>query len=117
LIPDFGQDARFEAARKGQGSMATKLAVANGDDRPERRQSGNFLSKFFDGVVGQWKTFTEFLGDVRAEMRKVVTPSRKEVESTTFVVIVAVGIFGLFFFVVDSIFSQAMEALYHKLGG
>jgi hypothetical protein len=85
LIPDFGQDARFEAARKGQGSMATKLAVANGDDRPERRQSGNFLSKFFDGVVGQWKTFTEFLGDVRAEMRKVVTPSRKEVESTTFV--------------------------------
>jgi len=54
---------------------------------------------------------------VRAEMRKVVTPSRKEVESTTFVVIVAVGIFGLFFFVVDSIFSQAMEALYHKLGG
>ena len=53
------------------------------------------------GVVGQWNEFTGFLSDVRAEMRKVVTPSRKEVESTTTVVIIAVFIFGLFFFVVD----------------
>jgi preprotein translocase subunit SecE len=33
------------------------------------------------------------------------------------VVIIAVFIFGLYFFVVDSICSRAMEALYHKLGG
>jgi len=57
------------------------------------------------------------LGDVRAEMRKVVTPSWKEVKSTTTVVIIAVFIFGLYFFVVDSICSRVMEALYKKLGG
>ena len=56
-------------------------------------------------MVGQWKEFTQFLSDVRAEMRKVVTPSRKEVKATTTVVIIAVFIFGLFFFVVDSIFQ------------
>jgi preprotein translocase SecE subunit len=57
------------------------------------------------------------LSDVRAEMRKVVTPSWKEVQSTTTVVIIAVGIFGLFFLVVDSIFSSGMNWLLHKMGG
>ena len=54
-----------------------------------------------------WSNFTHFLSDVRAEMRKVVTPSRKEVEATTTVVIITVFIFGLFFWVTDSIFSRA----------
>ena len=58
-----------------------------------------------------------FLGDVRGEMRKVVTPSRKEVEATTTVVIIAVFIFGLFFFVVDSIFDLGLHQLLSKLGG
>ena len=97
--------------------MATKVALVNGDDRPEKRPGENPVSKLFGGVVDQWKEFTRFLSDVRAEMRKVVTPSRKEVESTTTVVIIAVFIFGLFFFVVDSIFSSAMDKLFHKLGG
>ena len=50
-------------------------------------------------------------------MRKVVTPSRKEVEATTTVVIIAVFIFGVFFFVVDSIFQYGLHALLSKLGG
>ena len=68
-------------------------------------------------MVGQWKEFTGFLSDVRAEMRKVVTPSRKEVKATTTVVIIAVFIFGLFFFVVDTIFQYGLHALLGKLGG
>jgi preprotein translocase SecE subunit len=83
--------------------------MANGEDRPDKRLIG--------GVVGQWNEFTGFLSDVRAEMRKVVTPSWKEVQSTTTVVIIAVGIFGLFFLVVDSIFSSGMNWLLHKMGG
>ena len=50
-------------------------------------------------------------------MRKVVTPSRKEVEATTTVVIMAVFIFGLFFFVVDRIFEFGLDRLLSKLGG
>jgi preprotein translocase subunit SecE len=83
--------------------------MANGDDRPDK--------KFIGGVVGQWGEFTRFLSDVRAEMRKVVTPSRKEVQATTSVVIIAVFIFGLYFLVADSIFSSAMNWLLHKMGG
>src|ERR1700690_2177541 len=99
--------------------MAIKAAIVNGEARqqPIKRQGENPVSKFFGNVVEQWKEFTRFLTDVRAEMRKVVTPSWKEVKSTTTVVIIAVGIFGLYFFVVDSICSKVMEALYHKLGG
>ena len=96
--------------------MATKVALVNGDDRPGRRQGKNPVSKLVDGAVGQWKEFSRFLSDVRAELRKVVTPSRKEVQATTTVVIIAVFIFGLFFFVVDYICSNAMQMLYHKLG-
>ncbi len=75
------------------------------------------MPKLVDTVVGQWKEFTTFLGDVRSEMRKVVTPSWKEVKSTTTVVIIAVFIFGLFFFVVDFIFQNGLHALLGKLGG
>jgi preprotein translocase subunit SecE len=97
--------------------MATKLALAGGGDGPIKRQGRNSALRIVDNVVGQWKEFVQFLGDVRSEMRKVVTPSWKEVKSTTAVVIIAVFIFGLFFFVVDFIFGHTMDALYHKLGG
>jgi preprotein translocase subunit SecE len=70
-----------------------------------------------DKMVGAWKDFTHFLGDVRGEMRKVVTPSRKEVEATTTVVIGAVIIFGVFFFVTDAIFQYGLTTLLTKLGG
>jgi preprotein translocase subunit SecE len=96
--------------------MSTKAITVNGDDQPRKRQGTNPISRFVESVVAQWKEFTRFLSDVRAEMRKVVTPSRKEVQATTTVVIIAVFIFGLFFFVVDYVFGQAMANLMHKLG-
>jgi preprotein translocase subunit SecE len=96
--------------------MATKLVVADGDERPIKRQGKASMPKIVDTVVGQWKEFTTFLGDVRSEMRKVVTPSWKEVKTTTAVVIIAVFIFGLFFFVVDTAFGSIMDKLFHKLG-
>ena len=74
-------------------------------------------SKWTDSVLGVWTDFTRFLTDVRAEMRKVVTPSRKEVESTTTVVIIAVFLFGVFFFVVDRIFDFGLHQLLSRLGG
>jgi len=83
--------------------------MANVDDRPDKI--------FVGGVVGKWGEFTGFLSDVRAEMRKVVTPSWKEVQATTTVVIIAVFIFGVYFFVADSIFSSGMNWLLHKMGG
>jgi len=89
--------------------MASKTAIVSGDDRPKRQGSNAMIEK--------WQEFSRFLSDVRAEMRKVVTPSRKEVQATTTVVIVAVFIFGVYFFAVDWIFGRGLHALLAKLGG
>ena len=58
---------------------------------------------------------SSFLKDVRSEMRKVITPSRAEVQSTTTVVIVTVFIFAAYFWLVDTVIGRAIEALLHKL--
>jgi len=96
--------------------MATESAIKRGDDSSARRQRPGALSNISGNALGTWSNFTRFLSDVRAEMKKVVTPTRKEVQATTSVVIVAVLIFGFFFWVTDSIFSRALQAVLHKLG-
>jgi len=57
----------------------------------------------------------EFLQNVRSEMRKVVTPTFAEVKSTTIVVLLAVGLFAAYFFVVDTIFGNAVTHLIQYL--
>jgi preprotein translocase subunit SecE len=58
-----------------------------------------------------------FYNDVRTEMRKVTTPSRKEVQGTTTVVIITVFLFGLYFYVVDTIFGKTLDHLLRSLSG
>jgi preprotein translocase subunit SecE len=96
--------------------MATESAIKKGDDHSAKRQEPNALTNFSGGAMGTWNNFTHFLSDVRAEMKKVVTPTRKEVQATTSVVIITVFIFGFFFWVTDSIFSRALQAVLHNLG-
>jgi preprotein translocase subunit SecE len=91
--------------------MASKTALANNENGSLGK------SKFVGGIAASWANFTSFLSDVRSEMRKVVTPSRKEVQVTTTVVIPAVFIFGVFFFVTDNVFKVGVNMLLHKLGG
>jgi preprotein translocase subunit SecE len=59
--------------------------------------------------------FMEFLKEVRSEMRKVVWPSRPEVQSATVVVLVTVFIFAAYFWLIDNIIGRAIEALLHRL--
>ena len=58
-----------------------------------------------NGVGGQIKSWPErtrgFYTDVRTEMKKVSTPSLKEVQATTVVVLITVAIFGLYFWLID----------------
>ena len=97
--------------------MSTKAAVVNGNDEPSqkrpalvKRQSSNGMGNPMNKAINTWKEFTQFLSNVRGEMRKVVTPSRKEVQATTSVVLVAVFLFGLFFFVADWIFGLGLDS-------
>jgi preprotein translocase subunit SecE len=80
-----------------------KAATTNIEQVPNRA-----VSTFTRGI--------DFLKDVRAEMRKVVTPSAAEVRSTTTVVIVAVFAFAGFFYIVDAVLGSAVKYLYHWMG-
>ncbi len=53
-----------------------------------------------------------FYNDVRTEMKKVSTPSRKEVQSTTIVVVITVFIFGLYFWLVDNAIGKGIDYVF-----
>ena len=73
-----------------------------------------------DSLGGRVKSLPErtksFYNDVRTEMRKVTSPSRKEVQATTAVVIVTVFLFGVYFFVVDNVIGRGVDLLFRTLG-
>ena len=65
---------------------------------------------------GRIKYFPErvksFYNDVRTEMRKVTAPSRKEVQATTAVVLIAVFLFGLYFWIIDNVIGRGVDYLF-----
>jgi preprotein translocase subunit SecE len=54
-----------------------------------------------------------FYSDVRTEMKKVTSPSRKEVQGTTTVVIITVFLFAFYFWLVDLAISNSLERMLH----
>jgi preprotein translocase subunit SecE len=79
----------------------------------ESTPGGGVLSK----PLGWWSRLTEFLGDVRAEMKRVTWPGRKEVYATTVVVILTSVFFGVYLWGLDLVLSAALRSLYRVLGG
>jgi preprotein translocase subunit SecE len=82
--------------------MAKTIAVA------EQQTSG------LDRLKSQPERLMTFLSDVRAEMRKVVTPSRAEVQSTTTIVILTVFLFAAYFALVDFVVGQGVTQLIQR---
>ncbi len=66
---------------------------------------------------GEWLTRSKsFLREVRSEMTKVAWPSRNEVVSTTGVVIVAVIFFGVYLWLCDLAFFEAIDFIFNAFG-
>ena len=78
----------------------TAVRTASGDER-----SDSFLARA-----------QRFLKDVRTEMRKVTTPSMKQVQATTMVVVVTVFLFALYFYGVDKIIGFFVDMIFRKAG-
>ncbi|AXC10818.1 Preprotein translocase subunit SecE [Acidisarcina polymorpha] len=97
--------------------MAKALAPANDDlsSKPQGKLT-NTASPVPGQVAGNIQKMRDFLQDVRGEMRKVVTPSRAEVQSTTIVVLVTVFAFAGYFYLVDSILGRGIQAVLHWMG-
>ena len=68
-------------------------------------------------VKERYQRATTFLVDVRAELRKVSWPPRKEVYGTTIVVVLAVFFFGFYLYGLDLVFSYAAAGLTRLVGG
>ena len=101
------RSSRAASGWSAKGIVMAK-AIAVSGERPEDKRPNQ--------LTGAWERSTGFLKDVRNEMRKVVTPSMKEVQSTTVVVIVTVFAFAAYFYVVDQVLNQAVQGLLHLLG-
>ena len=59
----------------------------------------------------------EFLGEVRAELKRVTWPSRAEVYATTVVVILTSLVFGLYLFGIDLLLNSAVQRIFQRFGG
>jgi len=79
--------------------MAKAVAVA------EEQPNG------IDRLKAQPSRLKDFLTDVRSEMRKVVAPTRQEVQATTTVVIATVFLFAAYFGLVDFVVGQGVTRL------
>ena len=89
--------------------MAKAIAVSSERSEPKGPQQPSQL-------VGTWDRWMGFLKDVRNEMRKVWTPTFKEVQNTTVVVIITVFAFAAYFYVVDQVLGRVVQWLLHLLG-
>ncbi len=66
----------------------------------------------FGEQMKSWPQRTKsFYNDVRTEMKKVTTPSRKEVQATTVVVVVTVFLFGAYFALIDKVIGTGIDSL------
>jgi preprotein translocase subunit SecE len=74
-------------------------------------QAAGATERMGNSLKGSWERVKSFYGDVRTEMKKVTSPSRKEVQATTVVVIITVFLFGAYFAVVDFVIGHSVDKL------
>ena len=68
------------------------------------------------GPFGWWGRMSEFIPEVRNEMKRVTWPSQREVYATTVVVILTASFFGLYLFGVDLLLSAFVQQIFRKFG-
>ena len=80
---------------------------------PTANESGA-VNRWIEKVKAAPASTKSFYTEVRTEMKKVTSPSRKEVQATTAVVIVTVFVFGLYFWIVDTAIGRGVSAILNR---
>jgi preprotein translocase SecE subunit len=70
---------------------------------------------FLQKIKDFFRNILEFMRDTRKELNNVSWPGRRELISTTLVVIVAVFFFGFFLWVVDLVVRPTMDYVISSL--
>jgi preprotein translocase subunit SecE len=97
-----------EAGYRGSMALHAERLKAMSGEAPESRAGA-----LWERIKQHPKRWGEFLHEVRVELRQVTWPTRHEVVVTTFVVIVAVAFFGVYFFGVDSTVGWVLNRLFN----
>jgi preprotein translocase subunit SecE len=64
--------------------------------------------------VKEWPAITRnYIGELQLEMKRVTWPNRKQVESTTAIVILTVFAFAAYFKVVDAVLERVIPGVQH----
>ncbi len=77
-----------------------------------RTDHGSSGGKKPAGQPGLWARLTLFLRQVVAELRKVIWPTRKELITYTWVVIVFVAVFAVIVGIYDLVFTRLVLQLF-----
>jgi preprotein translocase subunit SecE len=98
-------------------SMAEAVKLKEGGDRRGGDTGGgNAIASAMEKFGEYPRRWRGFLHEVRVEMRQVTWPTRHEVFVTTWVVIVTVAFFGIFFFGVVSGVSWLVQRVIKYFG-
>ena len=68
------------------------------------------------GPLEWWGRGRTFLGEVRAEMRRVTWPTRAEVIATTWVVVLFSAVIGTYLWALDVGFARVIDWAFRMLG-
>ena len=90
-------------------------SMDNSKDAPVKSREGG--GGLLASPAEWWANSRSFLTEVRAELKRVTWPSRKEVYATTVVVIITSVFFGVYLYGVDLVFSSAVSWVFRTLGG
>jgi preprotein translocase subunit SecE len=87
------------------------MAVAEAEkvDKVEKARAEGGVASALSWPARKVAEARAFLSEVRAELRKVTWPSRKEVYQTTLVVIATSVFFGFYLWLLDLGFSRVLE--------
>jgi preprotein translocase subunit SecE len=95
-----------------------KVVKMDKEDKPERREdsrsSGGGLASVLSWPGRKVAELRAFLTEVRTELKKVTWPSRKEVYSTTLVVIGTSIFFGFYLWGLDIVFSRLLSLAFQR---
>jgi preprotein translocase subunit SecE len=92
--------------------MTSQAERVRGRDMADGSSETRTTNALWERVMEHPRRWRSFLHEVRVEMRQVTWPTQHEVVTTTFVVIVAVAFFGVFFFGVDSTVGYVLQRVF-----
>ena len=82
-----------------------------------RAMADNSSVENFRETAGGWfERFRVFLVEVRNELKRVTWPTQKEVYATTVVVILTSVFFGIYLFLIDTLFFNSVQWILRRFG-